>query len=247
MKSENEITTNVASEIEVLKHHIYEVRGLRVMLDRDLAELYGVETKVLNQAVKRNFERFPEDFMFKLNKGEWVSLRSQIATLKNSASNTDTEDIDIVDTILRSQLVTLNNDKYDLKSQTVISNGRGQHSKYLPYAFTELGIAMLSSVLRSETAIQVNINIMRAFVAIRHAVSAWQGVNLKVEQLSHKVDQLNNHVEEILHDQNDVNRMHEETNTEISLQIEAINDALDQLREKPSSLRKRIGYKTENP
>ena len=247
MKSENEITTNVASEIEVLKHHIYEVRGLRVMLDRDLAELYGVETKVLNQAVKRNIERFPEDFMFKLNKGEWVSLRSQIVTLKESTTGADTEEIDDIETSLRSQIVTLNDVKYDLKSQIVISNGRGQHSKYLPYAFTELGIAMLSSVLRSETAIQVNINIMRAFVAIRHAVSAWQGVNLKVEQLSHKVDQLNNYVEEILHDQNDINRMQEETNTEIALQIEAINDALDQLREKPSTPRKRIGFKTGKP
>lgn len=245
MKSENEITTNVASEIEVLKHHIYEVRGLRVMLDRDLAELYGVETKVLNQAVKRNIERFPEDFMFKLNKGEWVSLRSQIATLKESTTDADTEEIDDIETSLRSQIVTLNDVKYDLKSQIVISNGRGQHSKYLPYAFTELGIAMLSSVLRSETAIQVNINIMRAFVAIRQAVSAWQGVNLKVEQLSHKVDQLNNYVEEILHDQNDINRMQEETNNEIALQIEAINDALDQLREKSSTPRKRIGFKTE--
>ena len=245
MKSENEITTNVASEIEVLKHHIYEVRGLRVMLDRDLAELYGVETKVLNQAIKRNIERFPEDFMFKLNKGEWVSLRSQIATLKESTTGADTEEIDDIETSLRSQIVTLNDVKYDLKSQIVISNGRGQHSKYLPYAFTELGIAMLSSVLRSETAIQVNINIMRAFVAIRHAVSAWQGVNLKVEQLSHKVDQLNNYVEEILHDQNDINRMQEETNNEIALQIEAINDALDQLREKSSTPRKRIGFKTE--
>ena len=100
-----------------------------------------------------------------------------------------------------------------------------------PVVFTELGIAMLSSVLRSETAIQVNINIMRAFVAIRHAVSAWQGVNMKVEQLSHKVDQLNNYVEELLHDQNDINRMQEQTNNELALQIEAINDALDQLRE----------------
>ena len=245
MKSENEITTNVASEVEVLKHHIYEVRGLRVMLDRDLAELYGVETKVLNQAVKRNIERFPEDFMFKLNKGEWVSLRSQIATLKESTTGADTEEIDDIETSLRSQIVTLNDVKYDLKSQIVISNGRGQHSKYLPYAFTELGIAMLSSVLRSETAIQVNINIMRAFVAIRQAVSAWQGVNLKVEQLSHKVDQLNNYVEEILHDQNDINRMQEETNNEIALQIEAINDALNRLREKSSTPRKRIGFKTE--
>ena len=183
--------------------------------------------------------------MFKLNKSEWVFLRSQIATLKESALSTDTEDINVIETSLRSQIVTLNNDEDSMSSQIVMTNGRGQHSKYLPYAFTELGIAMLSSVLRSETAIQVNINIMRAFVAIRHAIGAWQGVNLKVEQLSHKVDQLNNYVEEILHDQNDINRMQEETNTEIALQIEAINDALDQLREKSSTPRKQIEFKTE--
>ena len=242
-----DIAIKGTTDIEIIKSRIYEVRGIRVMLDRDLAELYNVETKVLNQAVKRNIERFPEDFMFKLNKGEWVLLRSQIVTLKDGALSTDTEDIDVVETNLRSQIVTLNDDKNSMTSQTVMSNGRGQHSKYLPYAFTELGIAMLSSVLRSETAIQVNINIMRAFVAIRHAVSAWQGVNLKVEQLSHKVDQLNSYVEEILHDQNDINRMQDETNNEITLQIEAINDALDQLREKSSTPRKRIGYKTEKP
>ena len=212
MKSENEITTIGTSEVEVIKHRIYEVRGMRVMLDRDLAELYGVETKRLNEAVRRNIERFPEDFMFKLNKSEWVFLRSQISTLKESALSNDTTDVDIIETSLRSQIATLNNDEDGMSSQIVMTNGRGQHSKYLPYAFTELGIAMLSSVLRSETAIQVNINIMRAFVAIRHAVSAWQGVNLKVEQLSHKVDQLNNYVEEILHDQNDINKMQDETN-----------------------------------
>ena len=227
------------SDIDVIRHHIYEVRGMRVMLDRDLAELYGVETKVLNQAVKRNIERFPEDFMFRLNKSEWVFLRSQIVTSKESTINADTEDIDVVETSLRSQFVTLNNSEDDLKSQIVISNGRGQHSKYLPYAFTELGIAMLSSVLRSETAIQVNINIMRAFVAIRHAIGAWQGVNLKVEQLSHKVDNLNARVDEILHEQN-------ENNMEVAIQIGAINDALDQLREKPTKPRKKIGYKQKN-
>lgn len=227
------------SDIDVIRHHIYEVRGQRVMLDRDLAELYGVETKVLNQAVKRNIERFPEDFMFKLNKGEWVLLRSQIVTLKGGALSTVTEDIDVVETNLRSQIVTLNDDKTSMTSQTVMSNGRGQHSKYLPYVFTELGIAMLSSVLRSETAIQVNINIMRAFVAIRHAIGAWQGVNLKVEQLSHKVDNLNARVDEILHEQN-------ENNMEMAVQISALNDALDQLREKPSTPRKRIGFKQEN-
>jgi len=231
------------SDIDVIRHHIYEVRGQRVMLDRDLAELYGVETKVLNQAVKRNIERFPEDFMFRLNKSEWVFLRSQIVTSKESTINADTEDIDGVETSLRSQIVTLNNSEDDLKSQIVISNGRGQHSKYLPYAFTELGIAMLSSVLRSETAIQVNINIMRAFVAIRHAIAAWQGVNMKVEQLSHKVDNLNARVDEILHEQNDINQQQDETNNEVAIQIEAINDALDQLREKPSTPRKRIGFK----
>lgn len=227
------------SDIDVIRHHIYEVRGLRVMLDRDLAELYGVETKVLNQAVKRNIERFPEDFMFRLNKSEWVFLRSQIVTSKESIINADTEDIDVVETSLRSQFVTLNNSEDDLKSQIVISNGRGQHSKYLPYAFTELGIAMLSSVLRSETAIQVNINIMRAFVAIRHAIGAWQGVTLKVEQLSHKVDNLNARVDEILHEQN-------ENNMEMAVQISALNDALDQLRAQPSEPRKRIGFKQED-
>ncbi len=226
------------SNIEIIKHRIYEVRGMQVMLDRDLAELYGVETKVLNQAVKRNIERFPEDFMFKLNKSEWVFLRSQIATLKESALSTDTEDINVIEASLRSQIVTLNNDEDSMSSQIVMANGRGQHSKYLSYAFTELGIAMLSSVLRSETAIQVNINIMRAFVAIRHAIGAWQGVNLKVEQLSHKVDNLNARVDEILHEQN-------ENNMEMAVQIGALNDALDQLREKPSTPRKRIGFKTE--
>ena len=235
----DEIIIKANADIEVIKHRIYEVRGLRVMLDRDLAELYGVETKVLNQAVKRNIERFPEDFMFKLNKSEWVFLRSQIATLKESALSTDTEDINVIETSLRSQIVTLNNDEDSMSSQIVMTNGRGQHSKYLPYAFTELGIAMLSSVLRSETAIQVNINIMRAFVAIRHAIGAWQGVNLKVEQLSHKVDNLNARVDEILHEQN-------ENNMEMAVQISALNDALDQLREKPSTPRKRIGFEQGN-
>ena len=231
MKSGNEITTNVASEVEVIRHRIYEVRGLRVMLDRDLAELYGVETRALNQAVKRNIDRFPDDFLFRLNKNEWTFLKSQIVISNNDATTADNKDVDT------------NGDS--LKSQFVISNRGGDRA--LPYAFTELGIAMLSSVLRSETAIQVNINIMRAFVAIRHAVSAWQGVNLKVEQLSHKVDNLNARVDEILHEQNDINRMQEETNNEITLQIEAINDAFDQLREKPTTPRKRIGYKTGKP
>lgn len=181
------------TDTEVIKHRIYEVRGLRVMLDRDLAELYGVETKRLNEAVRRNIERFPEDFMFKLNKSEWVFLRSQIVT--SSSEGTDTEDTP------------------NLKSQIATSSWGG--TRKLPTAFTELGIAMLGSVLRSETAIQVNINIMRAFVAIRHAIGAWQGVNMKMEQLSHKVDNLNARVDEILHEQND-------NNMDIAVQIGAL-------------------------
>ena len=104
---------------------------------------------------------------------------------------------------------------------------------------------MLSGLLRSKIAIQVNINIMRAFVAVRQAVSALQTSALRYEQLSHKVDQLNAYVEEILHDQNDINEQQEQTNMEIAIQIEAINDALDQLRDTKAQPRKRMGYKKE--
>lgn len=127
----------------------------------------------------------------------------------------------------------------------ILKKGRGQHSKYAPFAFTEEGVAMLSGLLRSKIAIQVNINIMRAFVAVRQAVSALKASELRYEQLSHKVDQLNAYVEEILHDQNDVNEMQERTNLEIAIQIEAINDALDQLRDTKAKPRKRIGYKKD--
>lgn len=194
----DEIIIKANADIEVIKHRIYEVRGLRVMLDRDLAELYNVETRALNQAVRRNIDRFPEDFMFVMTEDEMNAWKSQI----------------------------------------VMSNSIRMGMRRPPVVFTELGIAMLSSVLRSETAIQVNINIMRAFVAIRHAIGAWQGVNLKVEQLSHKVDNLNARVDEILHEQN-------ENNMEMAVQISALNDALDQLRERPSMPRKRIGFKQD--
>lgn len=210
----NELVPIKDSNIEAIKDRILEIRGQRVMLDRDLAELYGVETKRLNEAVKRNINRFPEDFMFVL-----TELRSQIAT-----SNMDDES-------LRSQIAT---------------SKRGG-TRYRPDAFTEYGIAMLSSVLRSDIAIQENINIMRAFIAIRQAVAAMQTADLRYEQLSHKVDQLNAYVEELLHDQNDINEQQEQTNNEVALQIEAINDALDQLRdEKKAKPRKPIGFKQGN-
>ena len=121
-------------EVEIWER-IKTIRGVQVMLDRDLAELYGVETKVLNQAVKRNADRFPPDFMVQLTKEE----------------------------CLRSQIVTLN-------------ESRGRHLKYLPYAFTESGIAMLSSVLRSPIAIQANIRIMRAFVVMRDTLLSSAGI-----------------------------------------------------------------------
>ncbi len=124
----------MASEIATIQNRILVIRGQQVMIDRDIAELYGVETRVLNQAVKRNIDRFPERFMFQLTYEEANSYyfsRSQIVTLKNDSDN------------------------------------RGKNIKYLPYAFTEQGVAMLSSVLRSPTAVQVSIKIMDAFVAMR--------------------------------------------------------------------------------
>lgn len=120
----------------LIESKIFVTRGKQVMIDRDLAELYGVETKRITEAVKRNAERFPEEFRFQLTKDEYDFLRSQIATLK-----TEPED------------------------------QRGKHAKYLPYVFTEQGVAMLSAVLHSETAVQVSIRIMNAFVQLRHYVS----------------------------------------------------------------------------
>lgn len=135
---DNEITA------KAIESKILTIRNQQVMIDRDLAELYGVETKALNQAVKRNIERFPDDFMFQLTKEEAGDWKSQ-----SMNSNDD---------ISRSQIVTLKKDE----------DRRGQNIKYLPYAFTEQGVAMLSSVLKSQTAVEVNIQIMRAFVAMRH-------------------------------------------------------------------------------
>ena len=135
----------------LVESKIFLIRGKQVMVDRDLAELYGVETKVINQAVKRNLERFPEEFRFQLTAEEYDFLRSQSVTSKGPNDS------------LRSQFVTLKNEEESL---------RGKHSKYLPYVFTEQGVAMLSAVLRSETAVQVSIRIMKAFVELRHYVSS---------------------------------------------------------------------------
>ena len=136
------------------------IRGQKVMLDSDLAMLYGVETRSLNQAVRRNLKRFPDDFMFQLTKEEWNVLRSQIVTLEDSKSQIATSKSNHLQSVesLTSQIATL-------------KNGRGQHRKFLPHVFTRNGIGMLSSVLRSDTAVEVNIRIMRAFTAIPDIVN----------------------------------------------------------------------------
>lgn len=157
---------------EQLAPLIIRLRRENVILDSDIAELYGVETKVLNQAVKRNIERFPSDFMFQISDDELENLRSQSA-ISNS----------------RSQIATLKPD-HSLRSQIVTLNSkRGQHRKYLPYAFTEQGVAMLSSVLRSARAVEVNIAIMRTFVQLRSLMQSNKLLAEKIEKLEEKYDQ----------------------------------------------------------
>ena len=162
MAKKNEIAKAESASLQPLENIenlIHVIRGKQVMLDVDLARLYGVETKRLNEQVKRNIERFPEDFMFQLSKEEAESSRSQFATL-----NEDGE-------LSRSQFATL--------------NGRGHNIKHLPYAFTENGVAMLSTVLRSQQAININIQIMRAFNAMRHFIASNTQVFQRLEVIEH--------------------------------------------------------------
>ena len=170
-----------------IENLILIIRGQQVMIDSDLAKLYGVETRVLNQAVKRNIERFPEDFMFQLTKDEAENLRSQIA-ISNS----------------RSQNVILKDNLGNLKSQNLTSNPRsqnvtlkqGHNIKYLPYAFTENGVAMLSSVLRSKAAIEVNIRIMRAFTAMRSFLMSNAHIFQRLETVEYNYLLVNRHLSE---------------------------------------------------
>lgn len=159
---------------EVIEHKILFIRGKKAMLDRDLALLYGVETKALNRAVKRNIDRFPDDFMFQLSKKEYEELlRYQFGTLK-----------------------------------------RGQHSKYLPYAFTENGVAMLSSVLNSKRAVQVNIQIMRTFTRLREMLMTHKDLKEKIEAMEQRYDQ----------------------------QFKVVFEAIKQLLEPPEKTKKKIGF-----
>ena len=154
-------TEKMIASVAQIESKMFLIRGQKVMLSQHLAELYEVEPKILNQAVKRNIERFPEDFMFQLTEEEGALLRSQTVTLKT---------------------------------------GRGQHAKYLPYAFTEQGVAMLSSVLHSERAIQVNIEIMRAFVRLRQMLATNAELSRKLTALEKKYDIRFKAVFEAIHD-----------------------------------------------
>ncbi len=163
---------------ERLEKCILLIRGQKVMLSTELAGLYGVEPKVLVQAVKRNTERFPDDFMFQLTHDEAKLLRSQIVTLKTD------------------------------------EDGRGKHMKYLPYAFTEQGVAMLSSVLRSKQAVQVNIEIMRSFVRLRQILFTHEKLAKKLLELEKKYD----------------------------MQFKAVFEAIWKLMEVESKPKRRIGF-----
>ena len=188
----------IMDNLQLIQSKIYEIRGQKVMLDRDLAELYQVTTGNLNKAVKRNLKRFPPDFMFQLTVEEWEALRFQIGILKN---------------------------------------GRGEHTKYLPYAFTEQGLAMLSGILNSDIAINVNISIMRAFVAIRQMIASPK--TNKIDELEKRMDAIENYIEEVFSDYNDINE-------DTRMQIELINQALAELqvknKEQIRKERPRIGF-----
>lgn len=185
-------------QLQVIQSKIYEIRGQKVMLDKDLAELYQVTTGNLNKAVKRNIKRFPPDFMFQLTDEEWEALRFQNGIIKKG--------------------------------------GRGEHTKYLPHAFTEQGLAMLSGLLNSDIAIQVNINIMRAFVAVRQIIALPPSQTFA--ELKKDVEDLKIYIEDILADQNDINE-------ETAMQLELINQSLAELqmnKQKEDRPRKPIGF-----
>jgi len=195
--------------IQSIQNRIYDIRGERVMLDFDLASLYEVETKALNQAVKRNISRFPEDFMFRLTVEEWNTMRSQFVTLNKKPLTQDQPHL--ISTLQsRSQNAT-------------IETGRGQFTKYLPYAFTEQGVAMLSGVLRSEKAISMNIAIMRAFVAVRKIILQQSDLKEQIKQIKERLGE---------HD----------------TQLNQIYDAMENLLDEKAAQRKwddreRIGFK----
>lgn len=207
MASSNKISNSelVVVNSAQVQQMIHVIRGERVILDRDLAQLYGVETKALNKQVQRNIERFPEDFMFQLTNQEFTNLRFQNDT------------------------------------------SRWGGTRYMPHAFTEEGVAMLSGLLRSPIAIQVNIQIMRAFVYMKNSLTAITETAIRQDRLEVEVEKLRNYVEDILRDQNDTNEI-------VGAQMEAINESLAELAMKVDDLtstpqpapRNKIGFDVEN-
>lgn len=177
--------------LTIIQKKIFEIRGQKVMLDFDLAELYEVETKVFNQAIKRNLESFPEDFMFQLTRIEWKSVENQL--------------IDI------------------MWSQTVTTYQKYRRERYLPYAFTEHGVTMLASVLRSPKARKMNIEIVRAFIALRKWAIEHRDI---MEQLSELKQRIGEH------------------DVQLSQIYDAIENLLDsKVEEKKWEERERIGFK----
>lgn len=185
-------------QLQLIQSKIHDIRSHKVMLDKDLADLYQVEVRTLNQAVKRNIKRFPSDFMFQLTTEEWDILKSQFVT----------------------------------------SSWGGVRK--LPYAFTEQGLAMLSGVLNSDIAIHVNINIMRAFVAVRKIVTT--SPTDRVGYLEEQMKELRQYIEDVFADYNDINE-------ETGMQLELINETLAELQAKNKILskpRRPVGYVKSN-
>ena len=187
----------MSEDLIIVQNLIYEIRGQKVMLDFDLARLYQVETKVLNQAVRRNIKRFPEDFMFQLDNKEFANLKSQIVT----------------------------------------SSWGGRRTP--PLAFTEEGIAMLSSVLHSDVAIAANISILRAFVKVREYLLMVSTVSAEVKELRAKVDLLATQREE---DLGAVNDLSEDVRQDIDNLYLAIGELSSRMEEKKKEPRRKIGF-----
>ena len=188
---------DMSEDLMIVQNLIYEIRGQKVMLDSDLAKLYQVETKVLNQAVRRNIKRFPEDFMFQLENKEFANLKSQIVT----------------------------------------SSWGGRRTP--PLAFTEEGIAMLSSVLHSDVAIAANISILRAFVKVREYLLMVSTVSAEVKELRAKVDLLATQREE---DLGAVNDLSEDVRQDIDNLYLAIGELASRMEEKKQAPRRKIGF-----
>jgi hypothetical protein len=194
-------------EISTIQSKIYEIRGVKVMLDFDLAAMYQVETKKLKQSVRRNINRFPGDFMFEITREEYNLLRSQIVTLKDESDA-----------------------------------GRGKHAKYLPFAFTEGGVAMLSGLLNSEIAVMVNINIMRAFVAIRNYLIQHVSTSEEIKALKERVNALEDTSEENLKAINDLSEDTERNLDDIYIALSELANKQKAINEATNKPRRPVGY-----